>query len=103
MVTRHDGAMTSTPEISDHPERHQYELAIDGKRAAHIAYRLKGDAIDLVHTEVDPAFEGQGLGSKIARFALDDARAKGRKVIATCSYIAGYIGKHAEYADLISR
>jgi predicted GNAT family acetyltransferase len=104
VVTRHDVGMTSTPEISNQTGRHRYELAVDGKMAAHIDYELKGDGVvDLFHTEVDPAFEGQGLGSKIARFALDDARSHGRKVIPSCPYIAGYVGKHPEYADLISR
>lgn len=94
----------STPQVSDNAARHQYELALDGKLAAHIVYRMHGEGvIDLIHTEVDPQYEGQGLASQIARFALDDARAKGRKVIATCSYIAGYVQKHPEYSDLVTR
>ena len=91
-----------TPEITDHPERHRYVLSVEGKPAGRIDYRLRGgDVIDLIHTEVDSAFEGRGLASKLAKFALDDARAKGRKVIATCEYIAAYIAKHAEYRDLL--
>jgi len=88
--------------IADHPERHRYELEIDGRKAAEIVYRMHGPgAIDLVHTEVKPGFEGQGLGSKIATFALDDARKRGLKVIPSCSYIKGFVGKHPEYADLV--
>ena len=93
----------SNPEIADHPERHRYELALGGKAAAHIDYRLRGDTIDLIHTEVAPEHEGQGLGSKIARYALDDARARGLKVAASCSYIAGYVRKHPEYGDLLAQ
>ncbi|HUR89963.1 MAG TPA: GNAT family N-acetyltransferase [Ramlibacter sp.] len=93
-----------TPNISDHPERHRYELDVDGRLAARIDYRVKdGHSIDLIHTEVDPAHEGQGLASKIAKFALDDARAKGRKVIASCEYIASYVRKHAQYEDLLAQ
>jgi predicted GNAT family acetyltransferase len=93
-----------TPEIADHPERHRYELTQDGKLAARIDYRMRGAAlIDLVHTEVDKAFEGQGLASKIVKFALDDARSKGRHVIATCSYIQGWLQKHPGYEDLVAR
>jgi predicted GNAT family acetyltransferase len=93
-----------TLEIADHPERHRYELMQDGKLAARIEYRMRGPAvIDLVHTEVDKEFEGQGLGSKIVKFALDDMRSQGRRVIATCSYIQGWLHKHAGYEDLVAR
>jgi predicted GNAT family acetyltransferase len=96
-------ANDTQPQIADRPERHHYELTMDGKPAAHIAYRMRGeDTIDLVHTEVEREFEGQGLGSKIAKFALDDARARGLKVVPSCSYIAGWVNKHPEYGDLVA-
>lgn len=91
------------PQIADRPERHQYQLALDGKVAAHIAYCMRGEGtIDLVHTEVEPEHEGKGLASRIAKFALDDARARGLKVIPSCSYIDGWVKKHPEYADLVT-
>ena len=92
------------PEIGDHPERHRYELVLGGKLAAHVDYRLRGgDTIDLIHTEVAPEHEGMGLASQIARYALDDARSRGLKVAASCSYIAGYVRKHPEYGDLLAQ
>ena len=54
------------------------------------------------HTEVDPKFEGKGVGSALARFALDDVRAAGtRRVLPLCPFIKGWIGKHPDYADLV--
>jgi hypothetical protein len=89
--------------IADHPERQRFELDIDGKKVGEIVYRMHGPgAIDLVHTEVQPQFQGRGLASKLAAFALDDARKRGLKVIASCSYIQGFVRKHPEYADLLS-
>jgi len=89
-------------QIADHPQHHHYALSVDGKSAAHIEYRMHGEGtIELVHTEVGKAFEGRGLGSQIAKFALDDARKRGLKVIPTCSYIAGWIQKHPDYGDLV--
>jgi predicted GNAT family acetyltransferase len=89
-------------QITDQGSKHRYELSIDGRMAGRIDYRLRdGNVIDLVHTEIEPGFEGRGLASKIAQFALDDARTHGRKVIATCEYIADYVGKHPEYRDLL--
>jgi predicted GNAT family acetyltransferase len=106
MNARHDRGMateTAQTQITDHPERHRYVLTVDGKSAGRVDYRLReGDVVDLIHTEVDSEYEGRGLASKLARFALDDARAHGRKVIATCEYIAAYIAKHAEYQDLLA-
>ena len=53
------------------------------------------------HTEVLPAFEGKGVGSAIARHVLDEARAQGKHVIPVCQFIAGFIRKHRDYADLV--
>jgi predicted GNAT family acetyltransferase len=90
--------------ITDHPERHRYILDMDGREAAEIAYRLHGvGTIELVHTEVKKEFEGQGLASKIAAFAFDDARRKGLNVTPTCEYLQGWLRKHPDCSDLVSR
>lgn len=91
-------------DIANHPERHRYEIAVDGTKAAEIVYHMHGaDTIELVHTEVKPQFEGQGLASKIAAFAFEDARNRGLKVIPTCTYIQGWLRKHPEWNDITSR
>jgi predicted GNAT family acetyltransferase len=90
--------------IADHPERHRYILDIDGREAAEIVYRMHGPGtIELEHTEVKKDFEGQGLASKIAAYALDDARRKNLRVIATCEYLQGWLRKHPDYSDLLSQ
>jgi predicted GNAT family acetyltransferase len=53
------------------------------------------------HTEVLTAFEGQGVGSRLARHVLDEARTKAMHIIPVCQFIAGYLRKHREYADLV--
>ena len=64
-------------------------------------HRLRGEVITLVHTEVFAAFSGQGHAAVLARGALDDARARGLTVVPSCPYVASYIGKHPDYADLV--
>lgn len=97
-------AHDTEPQIADRPEGQRYELTLDGRPAAHVAYRMDGaGTIDLVHTEVQPEHEGKGLASRVARFALEDARSRGLKVIPTCSYIDGWVKKHPEYAALVAR
>ncbi|SEB98233.1 hypothetical protein SAMN04489844_1447 [Nocardioides exalbidus] len=96
-------------EFIDSPERSRYELhaapdgqGADGELVGLIAYHLDGDTITLIHTEVLPAFNGQGHASTLARSALDDARSRGLRVVPSCPYVAAYIGKHPEYADLVA-
>ena len=93
-----------TPEITNNSGAHRYELRVDGQLAARVDYRMRGsDTIDLIHTEVAPEHEGKGLGSQIAKYALDDARARGLKVVPSCSYIAGYVRKHPENGSLLAQ
>ena len=88
-------------EIVDNVAAGRFELDIDGHVAA--AYYLRSPGlITFTHTEVPKALAGRGIGSKLAGGALDHVRKQGLQVIAQCEFIAGYIGKHPEYADLLA-
>jgi predicted GNAT family acetyltransferase len=89
-------------DVVHNPELSRYEIHVDGALAGFTQYREREDAIDFVHTEIDDAYEGQGLGGQLARGALDAVRAEGRKVIATCPFISGWIRKHEDYQDLLA-
>ncbi len=89
-------------EIVDVPERHRYEARIDGEVAGHLRYALDDGVITLIHTEASPEFEGQGVGSSLAQGALDDARRRGLRVVAKCEFVADWIDKHPDYADLVA-
>ena len=54
------------------------------------------------HTEIDPAFEGHGVGSALAKAALDDVRAKGLKAVPLCPFIRTWIDRHPDYEDLVA-
>ena len=86
--------------VVDDPAESRYEIYDDDdKLAGFSTYRLAGDRIVFIHTEIDPAFEGHGVGSALARGALDDARRRGLTVIARCPFIARFIREHPEYAQ----
>jgi predicted GNAT family acetyltransferase len=88
-------------ELVNNAEHHRYELRVDGEVAGVVEYRFAGEGrIVLIHTEVDERFEGHGLGSRLARGVLDDARAHGWQVVPRCPFIADYIRQHPDYADL---
>jgi predicted GNAT family acetyltransferase len=93
----------STREIIDNTEESRYEIVVDGRRAGFAEYRLRPEnRIVFTHTEVDGAYEGQGVGGALARGALDDARARGLAVVPMCPFIKGWIDKHPDYADLVA-
>jgi predicted GNAT family acetyltransferase len=91
--------------VRDDPRTRRYEIldAVD-RIAGFTEYDLhEGDGvITFVHTEVDPAFEGQGIGSKLAAGALDDVRVRGLNVIAVCPFMASYLERNRQYADLLA-
>ena len=90
------------PEITNNEAEHRYEARIDGALAGFAEYQLTDELIVFTHTEVDPAFEGRGVGGALARFALDDVRVQGtRKVMPLCPSIKAWIGKHRDYVPLV--
>lgn len=88
-------------QITNNADKHRYEAFIGNELAGYCEYNLLTDAIMFTHTEVLEAFEGQGVGSAIAKHVLDTARSEGKHVIPVCQFIAGYIRKHRDYADLV--
>jgi uncharacterized protein len=91
----------SEPLVRDNAQANQYEIEVDGKVAGFVAYRRTDSTMALTHTEVDPAYEGRGLGSVLVRSALDAARAEGAAVRPFCPFVRQYIGRHPEYLDLV--
>ena len=90
----------STVEFRKNEDTSRYEAVVDGKVAGFVTYEVKGDDIDLAHTVVKDGYEGQGIGSTLAKGALDDVRDQGKGVIPTCPFIKGYIEKHPVYTAL---
>jgi predicted GNAT family acetyltransferase len=84
----------STVEVRDSPQEHRFDLLVDGEKAGAAYYRLSGDEIVFTHTEVGKAFEGQGLGSKLAAGAVTDAHGRGLRIVPQCPFIAAYLKRH---------
>src|SRR5262245_34702690 len=92
---------TEDAEVHDHASRMRYEITLDGALAGYALYSRHGDTITFTHTEIDPNAEGHGLGSRLAKAALDDVRARRLRVVAECPFIAGFIERHPDYSDLL--
>ena len=91
----------SAPEVVAVPDRERYEVRVDDQVAGFTKYVVKNGRHVFVHTEIDPTYEGQGLGSVLAQGALDDMRRLGARVVPLCPFIAGWIERHPEYDDLV--
>ena len=91
-------------ELRDNEEKERFEGVVEGKVAGYVRYhrRANDGAVVLIHTEVDPAYEGEGVGSALARSVLDRMRAQGTKIVARCPFIVGYIKRHPEYEPLLA-
>jgi predicted GNAT family acetyltransferase len=88
--------------VTNNEAEKRYEVQEDGELVGAAYYDAADDLIVFTHTEVDDAHEGEGVGSALARGALDDVRADGRrKVIANCAFIKGWIDRHPDYQDLL--
>ncbi len=96
-------AATDAPVVTDNPAASRYELHVGSELAGIVTYQLRKDdtVISLLHTEVEPAFQGAHLATHLARYSLDDARGRGLAVLPFCPYITSWIKKHPEYADLV--
>jgi predicted GNAT family acetyltransferase len=95
-MTPHD-----RPVVSDAAERGRFEAHVDDDLAGVLEYVLKHGRLALIHTEVLPEHEGQGIGSALVRHALDEARRRGVRVIAVCPYVQSYLARHPEDDDIV--
>ncbi|MEU1281256.1 GNAT family N-acetyltransferase [Streptomyces sp. NPDC005805] len=87
--------------VVDNPGESRFEIFDGDERAGFVEYHRFRDEIAFLHTEIDPRFGGRGLGGVLARAVLDEAREKGLKVLPFCPFIRGWLGRHAEYTDLV--
>jgi hypothetical protein len=98
-----ESADIDAPVVTDNPAASRYELHVGTELAGFVTYLLRqhDTLISLLHTEIEPAFQGAHLATHLARFSLDDARKRGLAVLPFCPYITSWIKKHPEYTDLV--
>lgn len=90
------------PEVHDEPNSCRWVAQVEGVRAGVADYTLANGVLTLTHTVVESAYEGRGVGSALVRTALDSARDRGLSVVPSCPFVAGWIQKHPDYADLVA-
>ena len=90
--------MESTqPPVIDNQAERQFELHADGGVSV-LTYRITGDRIRLIHTEVPRALRGRGYADLLAHAALERAAREHLRVVPLCPFVKGYLDRHPEYA-----
>jgi uncharacterized protein len=103
----HHGAMTQPPAgsgepdivVTNNPAARRYEVRVDGDLAGLTTYLLDDNRVVFTHAEVYPRWEGHGVGSALAKSALDDVIAQGKLITPKCPFIIDYIRRHPSYLD----
>lgn len=91
-----------TTQVTHNAEKQRYEIHVDGILAGITEAHEDGEIVTFPHTKVFEQFEGQGLASVLVSGALDDVRVHEKKIIAECPYVARFVEKHPDYADLLA-
>lgn len=90
-------------EVTDNKPLDRYEVRVDGDLAGFAEYRIDGQRITILHAEVSRQYEGQGVGSQLAKGALDDVAARGLELNPRCPFIAAYVRRHPDpYLDIVA-
>ena len=85
--------------VTNNTQANQFEFTVDGKTAV-LQYKLRPGRIAFLHTEVPKEMEGHGIGGRLAQTGLEYAAAQGLKVAPLCPFVASYIKRHREFANL---
>jgi predicted GNAT family acetyltransferase len=85
--------------VVDNPQRSRFELHVEDQ-VAFAAYQLAPGRIIITHVETPPHLRGRGVASAVARGALAAARQRGLTVTPRCPFMAAYIRRHPDEADI---
>ena len=87
--------------IEDDPAAHRYRVWLGDEFAAYSEYDNEPGRIVFTHTVVRPKFEGRGIGTRLAKYAVDDARSRGLRITPVCPFIRSWLERHDEYDSIV--
>jgi predicted GNAT family acetyltransferase len=87
--------------IADNPGHHRYEVKLGLRPAAYSTYELEPGRVVFTHTVVRPQFEGRGIGSRLAKFAVEDVRSRGLRITPVCPFVRSWLNRHPEYDSIV--
>ena len=84
--------------VIDNTDASRFELRADGW-LAELAYRIRGDRLVLIHTEVPLELEGRGIGGRLVTAAVDRAARDGLTLVPLCPFARGWLQRHPDAAS----
>ena len=63
--------------------------------------RVNDRKIILDHTGVDESLSGEGVGSMLAKYVVEDARERGEQIIPLCPFFKAQAERHEEWWDVV--
>jgi predicted GNAT family acetyltransferase len=91
--------MSEELQVENNRQAHRFEVTADGAQAT-AEYELEPGTIIFTHTKVPPQLSGRGIANRLAETGLAFARQEKLRVVPRCPFIASYIERHPEYAEL---
>jgi len=88
--------------ITDNADARRYEARLGDELAGWVDYGRIHSRLVALHTEVLPEFGGRGIGSRLVRHVLDDARSAGLTVTPRCPFFVAHFQRHPEDGDLLA-
>lgn len=95
-----DTSAEPTPQVTHAQAEHRFDLSLSGRRIGVAEYADHAGRRHFVHTEVAPAYGGQGMAGILIGAALDETRETGLRVVPECEFVQAFIDKHPEYKDI---
>jgi hypothetical protein len=80
----------------------RFDIEVDNQ-VAFLSYQHDRGRVILDHTFVPETLRGRGLAGVLAQAALEAARAEGWRIVPQCSFVASYLRRHPQFADLVDR
>jgi predicted GNAT family acetyltransferase len=94
-------AVVTDVQVQDDPEKSRFEILVDGAVGGFAAYRIRDGLVIITHSEIDPSFRGQGLGSQLVEQTLDQLRERDARVVTACPFFARYVAEHHDWDDIL--
>lgn len=91
----------SNPSVRKSGTQNRYEISVDGEVAGFAEYLDRDNQRIFFHTVIGDEFGGRGLASTLVEDALSDTAQEGLRIVPICSFVAKYVEKHDDIADLV--
>ena len=92
--------VSDSADVTDNTDASRFELRADGW-LAELIYRIRGDRLVLVHTDVPVELEGRGIGGRLVTAAVDRAVREGLTLVPLCPFARGWLERHPEAASKV--